>query len=382
MKLASLITTFIIAFNSLLNAQVTGYTGDTNPCPERVYQYGLVGVTCGPITWEALGGTIVSAASQTVNVIWNKEFVNNGQWKLRANYTPQGLNGACGASTFMDLPMNVKTVSSFNIGGESAIPCGFRGTKNYTASMRNPSFPADSYKWTTNTGWTTTTTSPTVPLIFDSDNIKWLEVVGYKDECGVFGTPTRLNFTSTYPVTPTVAGPNCFETNGTYTLQNLPANSSIEWLVSGPVAIAGTNSDMSVNITKLSDGVGAVRAKITTPCGIINTAPKQIYLGKPQSVGILQFKNENTNALGYWCSTHFGNIIELEEHDPNLTYEAKLLSYPSMTLVKPVTIVYPNSSEDPFGYLPAGWYILEIRSLNSCGSSDWVGYEVELVDCY
>lgn len=198
---------------------------------------------------------------------------------------------------------------------------------------------------------------------------------------GVFGAPTRLNFTSTYPQMPMITGPNCFDINGTYTLQNLPANSTVEWLVNGPAAMEGGNSGTSVNVNKLADGVGSIRARITTPCGVINTTSKRFYLGKPRLEGIVQFKNESTNTFGKWCSTHTGNTIELEDHDSAVTYQARLLSYPSMNVVKPVKVVYPNSSEDLFGYIPRGWYVLEIRGVNSCGTSDWIGYEVELVDC-
>lgn len=180
----------ICAFTSLLNAQVS-INGETEPCPGRVYQYRLDGAICGGVTWEVIDGSIVHVGSQTVNVIWNKEIVNNGRWKLRALYTTMGLGGACGFSTFMDITVAVKTSSAFNIGGDSAIPCGFRGVKNYTALIRNNEFSADAYKWTTNTGWTTTTTSPSVSLNFNNDNIKWLEVVGYKNECGGLRCPYK-----------------------------------------------------------------------------------------------------------------------------------------------------------------------------------------------
>jgi hypothetical protein len=52
-----------------------------------------------------------------------------------------------------------------------------------------------------------------------------------------------------------------------------------------------------------------------------------------------------------------------------------------------LSVVYSSSlnysgDTGTLNYTPLpGWYVFEVRRTNSCGTSDWFGYEVEFVDC-
>lgn len=253
--------------------------GEENPCPDQIYEYVFSGTICGDISWEALDGTIIGTTSNSVKVQWKNVVNNNGRWKVRANYTAVKFDGSCGSGTFLDKPVKVKATTALNISGDLAVPCGFRGTKTYSIQVLNPDYPANSYRWTTNTGCSGTSNTGTINLTVNNDNAGWIEVSGYNTVCQTYGPSKRVNITRSAASNVLVSGPSTFCSNATYSLTNVPASSTIQWNATGPISISGSTSGASVNVIKTGDGIGYVSATITTPCGPFTTTTREVIVG-------------------------------------------------------------------------------------------------------
>jgi hypothetical protein len=145
----------------------------------------------------------------------------------------------------------------------------------------------------------------------------------------------------------------------------------VTWsVVSGPATISGAGN--AATIIRAGDGLAVIRAsagnyvsEITLEIGVLPT----MFVNFENAVG----------GFGYWCSTHSGNLFTVEPSSSNVSYEARLLRYPSMTLYASNPFAQPGS--DPFGYAPQGWYVFQLKTTNACGTSDWYETEVEYADC-
>jgi hypothetical protein len=149
------------------------------------------------------------------------------------------------------------------------------------------------------------------------------------------------------------------------------------WTVSNPSLVTLTPNGNTVLVTRngSSNGDAMVSVNISGACGNINLSTN-ITVGVPV-IEFVSFTND-VGGEGYWCSTHYNNIFTVQP-DLQAIYEARLLNWPSMTLFR--TNNYAVSGTDPFGYVPTGWYVFQIRISNSCGTSDWYETEIEYVDC-
>lgn len=173
-----------------------------------------------------------------------------------------------------------------------------------------------------------------------------------------------------------ITGTSLFCTNSTYSISNLPSGASVTWQASPAGVVSINTSSNQATLTKLTNGYITLTATITSSC-ISRTLTKKITVGIPP-IDFVSF----TNPVGgewYWCSSDYGNTFAVYPSLPNVTYEAKLLSWPSMAVVRTNSNASPGS--DPFGYVPTGWYVFQIRAKNACGTSAWYETEVEYVDC-
>ncbi|MGJ1433040.1 hypothetical protein ACR79M_15810 [Sphingobacterium spiritivorum] len=289
MKTKILIILLFCSLSNLVIAQEM-ITGEKNPCPGEAYQYFFdMGRSCdGNITWEVQDGYIESNNSNSITVRWNKEIVDNGRWKIRAIYTPRGLGGTCLTSTFIDIPIKVKAVSAYNIAGDKILPPGYIGTKTYTAQIRNSTFPASSYMWKTNTGWTTTTTTPSVTLNFDNETIQWLEVVGLGSACQNQGIETRINISR---IT-SFSGPDFICNEEIYVLTS-PGDITLENATN--VATLTKLDDNTYKITRIGTATGEVKLKSVNG---ENSYSKNILVGIPSLVNIVSNSGSNLQGGG------------------------------------------------------------------------------------
>lgn len=188
----------------------------------------------------------------------------------------------------------------------------------------------------------------------------------------------RLNaFAAVNAAAPQIQGSPQLCTTETYTIQNLPAGATVNWSVSPSYLVTTTTSGNSITLNKAYDGDIVLSATVSSACGDINLSPLTIKVGTPV-FDLPRFTNLENDAQ-YWCSNATGNSFTIENTNHTGVYEARLLSYPSLTVFATNNNAYPGS--DVFGYVPAGYYVFQIRATNSCGTSDWVETEVESLDC-
>lgn len=162
--------------------------------------------------------------------------------------------------------------------------------------------------------------------------------------------------------------------NTTYTLQN--GGSSVTWQVSSNLQIVSSNNTSITVISQWANGSGQGFIKAILP---YETIQKDVWVGKAD-LDIVLFSN-GIGETDYWCTSHTGNYYELFPKLDGTTHEIRLKKYPNLNIVYSSSTNY-YGDEGPFYYTPLpGWYLFEVRRTNSCGTSDWFGYEVEFVDC-
>lgn len=173
-----------------------------------------------------------------------------------------------------------------------------------------------------------------------------------------------------------INGPSQFCTTATYQIPNLPSGATVTWSATGSISISGSTTANPVSVSKSIDGTGTLTATVSTACGSFNLS-KMINTGAP-TLGMPSFTNlDNQNP--YWCSNNSGNSFTVESNDLSSTYEARLLTYPSLNVYASNNNAYPGF--DVFGYVPPGYYVFQLRATNACGTSAWVETEVESVYC-
>jgi subtilisin family serine protease len=188
----------------------------------------------------------------------------------------------------------------------------------------------------------------------------------------------RLNaFAAVNAAAPQIQGPPQFCNTETYTIQNLPAGATVNWTVSPSYLVTTTTSGNSITLTKAYNGNIVLSATVSSACGDINLNSLPIKAGTPV-FDIPSFTNSE-NGMPFWCSNATGNSFTIENTNHTGVYEARLLNYPSLTVFATNNNAFPGS--DVFGYVPAGYYVFQIRATNNCGTSDWIETEVESTDC-
>jgi len=189
------------------------------------------------------------------------------------------------------------------------------------------------------------------------------------------GDPYTL--TSNY----SISGSQLVCSSETYTLNGLPAGHSVSWYVSSPGVIDFTTvTSNPTTVSYLSNGEVSVIGVIKNVSGcIVGTTPvKSVIAGTGAPINMVYFNNA-IGEQGFFCSSHWGNTFSVDPDVP-ADYEARLLSWPSMTQVAYNTNASPYAP-DVFGYIPSGYYIFGLRKVNSCGASNWFETEVQYIDC-
>lgn len=166
----------------------------------------------------------------------------------------------------------------------------------------------------------------------------------------------------------------CIGSNYTYTLQNQP--SSFNWSTSSNLE---TVSSMGSSITvkakySTSRGDGFITANYNNGA----EATKEVYIGQ-SPINMVSFSN-GADGEEYFCTSHYGNTYQISPHVFNTTYQYRLRRYPNLNVV--YTSPIGQSDTGTINYIPPqGWYEFQVRTTNSCGTSQWAGYEVEYIDC-
>jgi len=168
--------------------------------------------------------------------------------------------------------------------------------------------------------------------------------------------------------------------NSTFTLHNPPGD-TVSW-TKGPYLsyVSGQGTDNYTVKASSSSVWGSswVKATITTDCDTVEIQ-KNIYVGYTE-IGDLVF----TNDLGeedFLCSDREGNLVEFSSSTSCNYFDIWLLNeYGTQVLYKLKT--YTTEGSLDFSWISPGYYLVQVRGINDCGTGQWNGSEVEYVDCW
>jgi hypothetical protein len=186
---------------------------------------------------------------------------------------------------------------------------------------------------------------------------------------------------------PTITGPSVIVCSGeTFTLNNVPVGATVTWVASPGYFETNNGSGTSATLipTDLTiGGSGIVIFTINTGCGNSVRAYSDNFLVQGLLSGSINFTNSENEGM-YFCSSSYGNYFEIDTGAPGTNFEARLLDITGQTvLYTSPTTTYQAGTPNLWSYYPSsnGYYIFEVRGTNECGSTSWVGTEVEYVNC-
>ena len=178
----------------------------------------------------------------------------------------------------------------------------------------------------------------------------------------------------------TVTGPSLVCTsNSTFTLHNRPSGTTVNWEKSNNLSYVsgqGTNSYTVKAVSSSTHGWGWVEATIDCDCGDV-TFREDFWVGYPE-IGDLVF----TNGIGeeeFLCSNQEGNLVEFTSGVYNYFDIWLWNEYGTQVLYKFKT--YTTEGSLDFSWISPGYYLVEVRGINDCGTGEWSGSEVEYIDC-
>ena len=203
--------------------------------------------------------------------------------------------------------------------------------------------------------------------------------LGQDDKAGIHSIYGKKTGTSIF------TGERVFCSSATYAMTNdLPPGVTVtSWSASPSSGVSISGSGNSRTLTRIGSFNNEVtlRATIANACAEVEVERK-VWIGVP-AIESVDFRNGSEHQ-GYFCSSQYGNEFKFSTYGDYATsmdmFEVQLLSYPGMAVLHTQTAV---GGEGTLTYTPPpGWYISQARIINHpCGTGQWVGYEVEFIDC-
>jgi len=169
----------------------------------------------------------------------------------------------------------------------------------------------------------------------------------------------------------------CYPQTSTITLSNL-ANATTVWSCSSNVKIVSSNNSSATirGLDSYSNGDGWIKATLSN--GI--TFQENLHIGKAEISNVM-FRNA-VGGIDYFCSSHNNNEIEIISNIPDTSYDVRIRDLSTFNIVAGPYNFTGNISTLRTNYnYTTGWYLFEVRSANSCGTTNWIEREVEFVDC-
>ncbi len=168
-----------------------------------------------------------------------------------------------------------------------SISCGDISVRNFNVSPSNiPVGSVLSYSWNYN-GWTNSTNSTINSInIYPSNAYVLPSSVSVTPFINGIPYPTlsclvkRTLFTSSATLTGNSLA--CVGTNSNYTIADVGAGNNVSWSISNTsIATLNSQTQTSVNVTGVSNGIAVLTATITNSCGQPSTETLNINIGKP-----------------------------------------------------------------------------------------------------
>jgi hypothetical protein len=407
MKKTLLLVAFLLSvftFNALL-LSAQSISGPTSVCPNTTVRYTFSGTNCSTFQWGTTQGpaavTVVARGSDYIDLQFPVLSSITSPFRVSVSYscTNPSRTGSVTLDVYLKITTEVSTTSK-------DIPCGYRGVTTFTYG--HPASMPGTYTWSSTTGWPVTRTDviSNKPINgmnsyeadfnvnnYNSGNVKFKLM---STDCPnatlldlTYNITRSANNNLPAPVFTQTTEQLCLNSNATFAVQ--PYENAVNYIWStnnpavkingqtAPVTISAANNGHSVTV---SSGVGvsdaAIVVSVQNTCGTSSQAIRGVIIGIP-AIQYMSFQNA-VGGEGYFCSSHGGNITTIYPENSLLRYEARLLRWPSMTVYKTASPAVPGT--DFWGYVPAGWYVQQIRpTASACGATTWFENEVEYKDC-
>lgn len=178
-----------------------------------------------------------------------------------------------------------------------------------------------------------------------------------------------------------ISGPLLYCSNPvSYELEDQATGSTLTWVIKQGLTIRASGSGVTASASNITNGEGDVTFTANFTCGLdALTFKKDFWLGCPE-IGDLVF----TNDLGeedFLCSDREGNLVEFSSSTCYNYFDIWLLNeYGTQVLDKSKT--YTTQASLDFSWISPGYYLVQVRGINDCGTGQWNGCEVEYVDCW
>lgn len=191
-----------------------------------------------------------------------------------------------------------------------------------------------------------------------------------------------------------LSGPSliCASSPGTYSINNLQPSYTVNWTVNNSdFTIIPSGNQCIVTYTGLDD-----YDSVTLTASIYHSGYLFAQLTKTIKAGVPEFWADLIITGGdgiedRWTSNLAGSRVDIEElfEIPILytQFEANLyrivgISNPYYTFVWHWNSFPMHAVISNYLSLTPGYYLLQVRGVNNCGTSDWVETEVECIDTY
>ena len=161
---------------------------------------------------------------------------------------------------------------------------------------------------------------------------------------------------------PFISGPTVVCSQGTYTIQDLPSGTSIQWSTSnGNLQLISGQGTRTAVFSKRSKGQCAIRAQVIINGNTINTEKTGIWVGEPDIWGIDGDESLPAPGAEYYRAHVSGNTSCIWECNDKTWCE-----------------ITPFQTSAVFDFKRAGTYIISATGVNDCGRSNTVYYTVRV----
>lgn len=255
-----------------------------------------------------------------------------------------------------EYPLTKTLPPSFTLSPTSvSLSCGDTSSRTFTVTPANiPSGATVTYQWSY-TGWSlisSTATSITLQPISGTNlpsNVSVTPSINSVAQTSKTSAVSRAPFSTSA----TIVGSNVVcSTTGTYTINNLPSNASIQSVSSSNsnIATATLDSNGEITLAKVSNGSVTLSVILQNTCSQTTIKTKNIHLGKPGTpASLIGPSTVNTGAL--------------------VSYQAGVSNgATSYTWYLP----YPYTTVSSFNYFGQNWQLLAPG--NSSSAQAFTGY--------
>ena len=161
---------------------------------------------------------------------------------------------------------------------------------------------------------------------------------------------------------PPISGPTVVCSQGTYTIQDLPSGTSIQWSTSnGNLQLISGQGTRTAVFSKRSKGQCAIRAQVIINGNTINTEKTGIWVGEPDIWDIDGYESLPAPGAEYYRAHVSGNTSCIWECNDKTWCE-----------------ITPFQTSAVFDFKRAGTYIISATGVNDCGRSNTVYYTVRV----